>query len=86
MSMNNGEKIRGYLNSLPGTVQADSSSECLRMAWAGSGVDCSVNDFEDVLRMYGFQVEELGNKFILRLPSRPMTAANNADRLRNIVR
>ena len=84
--MNNGEKIRGYLNSLPGTIEADNSAECLRMAWAACGVDCSVSDFEDVLQMYGFKVEQLGVKHILRLPGRPMAAANNADKLRHIVR
>ena len=84
--MNNGEKIREYLKSLPGTVEADNPSECLRRAWGACGVECSVNDFEDVLRMYGFTVEQLGVKHILRLPGRPMAAANNADKLRNIVR
>ena len=84
--MNNGEKIREYLKSLPGTVEADNPSECLRMAWAACGVDCSVSDFEDVLRMYGFKVEQLGVKHILRLPSAPLSAPNNHDKLRNIAR
>ncbi len=83
--MNNGEKIREYLKFLPGTVEADNPSECLRMAWAACGVDCSVSDFEDVLRMYGFTVEQLGVKHILRLPGRPMAAPNNASKLRHIV-
>ena len=84
--MNNGEKIREYLKSLPGTVEADNPSECLRMAWAACGVDCSVSDFEDVLRMYGFQVEELGVKHILRLPGPSMRAPDNSDKLRHIIR
>ena len=83
--MNNGEKIREYLKYLPDTVEADNPSECLRMAWAACGVDCSVSDFEDVLRMYGFTVEQLGVKHILRLPGRPMAAPNNASKLRHIV-
>ncbi len=83
----NHNAVRNWLNSLPGTIESmDGPEECWRKAWAACGVDCSVSDFEDVLRMYGFTVEQLGVKHILRLPGRPMAAANNADKLRNIVR
>ena len=85
--MNNGEKIREYLKTLPGTIEAATPNECIRKAWAASGVkNISVEEFKETLKIYGFQAEQLGVKHILRLPGRPMAAANNADRLRNIVR
>ena len=80
-------EVRDWLNSLPGMVEADDPTECIRKAAALSGVDNIVfEEFKQVLNAYGFTVEQLGVKHILRLPGRPMPAANNADRLRNIVR
>ena len=60
----------------------------LREAWAACGVEnVGIDEFKAILKVYGLgPVEPLGGKHVLRLPGRPMAAANNADRLRNIVR
>ncbi len=85
---NRHNQIRDWLNSLPGAIETLSGPEALwRIAWGACGVEnVGIVEFKAALKGYGFDVEELGNKFILRLPGRPMAAANNADRLRNIVR
>ncbi len=74
--------VRQWLNGLPGTVEANTGPEVLRKAWGmfGSG---GVEMFRQALARNGFAPEQVGPKFILRLPSRPIAGAN-AERQRRL--
>ena len=83
----NHNAVRNWLNSLPGMVEADNPTECIRKAAALSGIEnISFEEFKQALNAYGFTVEQLGVKHILRLPGRPMKAPDNTAKLRHIVR
>lgn len=76
--------VRAWLIGLPGMVEAKTPEEGLRKAWGAYGGPGSVEDFKASLKAEGFEVEQVGAKFILRLPSPPMEGPNNYHRLHNI--
>ncbi len=69
------QAVRQWLNTLPGTVEADTPAECLRKAWGMFGQG-GLEMFRNALALHGFKPEPLGNMFILRLPTKP---TGNAD-------
>ncbi len=66
--MNNGQKVRDWLNSLPGMVEADTPEECIRKAWGTFGGPCSVDELKQALKREGFKVEKVGPRYQLALP------------------
>ncbi len=69
------QKVWAWLKKLPGTVEGNDSQEVMRKAWGMFGHG-GLEEFRNALVQHGFRVEPLGNKFILRLPSKP---TGNAD-------
>lgn len=45
----------------PGHFDAESEPECWRMAWASSGIECSVQDFESILKARGVMANQIRN-------------------------
>ena len=63
--------VREWIKSLPGLFSGSTPDECLRKAWAASGVSCSVVDFERVLRNMGFMTKPVRpGLYYLTLPER----------------
>ncbi len=78
-------EVRAWLmRERPGLVEADDPAECVRKAWAMSGLECSVEDFKAALWRAGFKPDQVRDKFRLALPTRPMEGPNNFHALRNI--
>ncbi len=78
-------QVRAWLMSeLPGLVEADNPQECMRMAWAASGVECSVQDFEQALWRSGFKPDVVQGRYRLALPAPPVEGKNPYHALRNI--
>ena len=61
--MNDASKlVRAWLRSgKAGHYDAATSGECIRAAWAASGLQISVTDFETELRGYGFIPDNIRN-------------------------
>ena len=80
--------VRAWLNSLPGLISDESSpSRVLQRAWGASGIECSLGSFTDAMHLADFRPEQLGGKWILRLPSKPIAGAgeDRRRRLGNVV-
>jgi len=77
-------KIRTWLEQKPGMFEAVTPQECLRKAWAASGVECSVEDFRAALNRVGFRPEVVRNRYRLALPAHPVEGENPYRALRNI--
>ena len=77
-------KIRSWLLDSPGLITGRDSVDVLRKAWAAFAVVCSVGDFTDVLWRAGYRPEQVGARWQLALPAKPLEAPNNIHRLRNI--
>ena len=53
--------IKHWLLSAPGQFRSDvSRDELFRKAWAASGIECSVADFESALKRAGYNPEPRG--------------------------
>ena len=76
------QAVRAWLNTLPGTVEADTGPEVLRKGWAMFGHG-GVEPFRNALALNGFKPEQVGPRSILRLPARPIAGAN-AERQRRL--
>ena len=72
MSENIGQRIRTWIESdEPGLIETkESPQECLRMAWAQSGIECSATEFADALWSVGFKPDKVGPFWRLNLPGK----------------
>lgn len=52
-------RFREWAHGEPGFFEASSGAETVRLAWAASGIQCSVSDFESVLARYGFVPKQI---------------------------
>lgn len=64
--------VRRYVLSFPGHVDAPSSQEAIRRAWANSGIQCGVSDFETALYSAGYKPIPIRDFFRLKLPAPPI--------------
>ena len=78
------DKVKSWLMTKPGLVTEASPAGVLQKAWGASGVQCSMGDFTDALWRMGFKPEQVGVRWQLALPDRPMEGWNNYRALRRI--
>ena len=76
-------------NDKPGYFLFSSAEECLRAAWANSGLDMSCVDFTDILHRLGLRPAPApatgdpsgpSSQFILRFPSLRIVGGRDHDR------
>ena len=78
-------KVRDWIMTLPGLIEASSPDECIRKAWAASGVESSVRTFEIVLSRLGYRPVCVRNDpmiYRLQLPSPSPGVRGAENRLR----
>jgi len=63
------DKVRAWLMTRPGLVDATTPQEAFRKAWALSGIDCPAGEFTDALVRSGFRVDQVQQTFRLALPA-----------------
>lgn len=64
------DKVREWIKRGPGPVFGHSPTDVLQKAWGVSGgCDLSLGAFVDNLHLLGFRPEQLGQNWLLRLPS-----------------
>ena len=84
-TIEHGQKIRSWCNSLPGPVAASTADGVIRKAWGLCGIHCSVETFRVCIAAYGFVPDQVGAVWWLRFPGAAMKAPDNTAKLRHIV-
>ena len=73
--MNNAEharKVRDWIMTFPGHIDAPSSQKAIRKTWAASGVEGSVGDFATAFYSAGYKPNPVRDFFRLKLPAPPV--------------
>ena len=72
MTPENHKRVRAYLMGGPGPFFGNTIVSVLQQAWGHSGgLNMSLGDFTDTLHTLDMRPEQLGRRWLLRLPDRP---------------
>jgi hypothetical protein len=86
--MNNEHKIRAWLMRFPGLVKSDSPQhvlmEALNLFKSQTLTECDLAVFTDALWRAGYRPEQVGPRWQLALPVKPLSDDSHYRRLRNI--
>ena len=83
-------KIRIWVMGFPGLVVSTSPQgvlrEALAMFTAATGTACNLAVFTDALWRAGYRPEQVGQRWQIALPTKPLGSESHFRRLRRIVR